>query len=75
MLVLKDKKIWLTGASSGIGLALLHKLLDSGNTVFASSRSVESLNPLKSKYPERLHLVACDVTDAWSIAAATTHIS
>ncbi len=41
---LKDKRIVLTGGSSGIGLALLKRLLDEGAHVFAVSRTIETLD-------------------------------
>jgi len=36
----KGKRILITGASGGIGLAAIRKLLDSGATVYSNSRRV-----------------------------------
>ncbi len=43
---LKDKCIWLTGASSGIGRELARQLCEQGNFVIASGRNVSNLNEL-----------------------------
>lgn len=40
---LKGKVVWITGASSGIGEALLHECILQGATVIASSNQVEEL--------------------------------
>ncbi|MET1254857.1 SDR family NAD(P)-dependent oxidoreductase [Aliikangiella maris] len=39
-----DKRIWLTGASSGIGLALAHLLLNNNAKVALSARNEQRLN-------------------------------
>lgn len=54
--------IWLTGASSGIGLALCEKLLQQGYHVLASVRSTEKMQPLQKQFPNALHVVYADVT-------------
>ena len=42
---MNKKKVWfVTGASKGLGLALVKKLLSEGYQVAATSRDVESLN-------------------------------
>lgn len=43
MKTLKDKNIWIIGASTGIGAALAQKLSDGGATVILSARSTEDL--------------------------------
>jgi len=44
--MIKNKKIWITGASSGIGSELAVQLADTGNTVVVSARSTEKLEAL-----------------------------
>ncbi len=44
--MIKNKKIWITGASSGIGSELAVQLAESGNTVVVSARGVEKLEAL-----------------------------
>lgn len=57
----------ITGASSGIGLALCKQILDQGRDhVIAVSRSAEQSPPLAElqvAYPERLTTKNCDITD------------
>lgn len=42
----------VTGATQGIGLALTHKLLDAGLTVFGTGRDRESLERTRKNYPD-----------------------
>jgi len=46
---LKDKTVWLTGASSGIGEALVYELDKKGARVIISSRQEDLLNLVKAK--------------------------
>ena len=50
------KKIFLTGASSGIGLAIAHALLARGDDVWGTSRNLIRLENLKGVHPVRLDL-------------------
>ena len=43
----KDKVVWITGASSGIGKALAEELAEQGAHLILSSRNEEQLNALK----------------------------
>src|SRR5690606_23702936 len=52
----------ITGASSGIGLALCRLLLQSGARVLGFSRTPGGLNELLSVYPDQLIWHAGDVT-------------
>lgn len=57
-------KTWLiTGASSGLGLAMSRKLLDRGDRVVAAVRRPEPLADLKTRHPERLEVRTFDLTD------------
>ena len=60
----KDRLAVVTGASSGIGLALCAALLQRGARVLAMSRSVGGLGQLLESYPEQMVWVAGDVTVA-----------
>jgi len=59
------KRVFLTGASSGIGLATAHALVARGHEVWATSRALERI-----PQSERLHPVALDLSDRQSIANA-----
>jgi len=47
--MIENKKIWITGASSGIGSELALQLADAGNLVVASARGIEKLAVLEQK--------------------------
>jgi short-subunit dehydrogenase len=59
------KKVFLTGASSGIGLAIAKLLVAEGHEVWGTSRSLERI----PKMP-RWHAVRLDLTDPLSIEEA-----
>jgi NAD(P)-dependent dehydrogenase (short-subunit alcohol dehydrogenase family) len=58
----QDRLAVVTGASSGIGLALCAALLPRGVKVLAMSRTLGELSALQQIYGERLHWHAGDVT-------------
>ena len=64
-----DRLAVITGASSGIGLALCERLLDTGARVLAFSRQGGGLPDLLERYPQRLHWLAGDVTRADDLRA------
>ena len=45
----KDKVVWITGASSGIGEALVHSLKNSGAKIILSARRKEELNRVRNE--------------------------
>ena len=63
----QDKRVWLVGASSGIGAALALELAGRGARLALSARNAEKLQALK--IPEAL-ILPCDATDTASLAAA-----
>ena len=60
----------VTGASSGIGLAVCDLLLQRGARVLAFSRRLGALEALQALHPEQLHWCAGDVTDIDALHAA-----
>ena len=52
----------VTGASSGIGMAVAKMLLKAGVKVLATARSSDKLQQLKSRYPE-CEIVVGDIAD------------
>ncbi|WP_077527518.1 SDR family NAD(P)-dependent oxidoreductase [Metapseudomonas resinovorans] len=59
----------VTGASSGIGLAVAERLLEQGARVLAMSRRPGELHGLQARFGERLHWQAGDVTQASDLTA------
>jgi len=66
-----DKRVWVVGASSGIGAALVKRLLHEGAIVALSARSVPLLAEVASSQLNA-HVVPLDVTQtaAWPAALA-----
>jgi short-subunit dehydrogenase len=60
-------RIWITGASSGIGAALARDLADRGAAVAISARNEEKLREVAG---DRMHVVPVDVTDRAATVAA-----
>jgi len=73
MTKLKNKVIWITGASSGIGEALAYELNKRGAKLILSARREEELKRVKSncKSPENVSVMIVDLayTDTLEIAA------
>jgi len=68
------KRVWLTGAGSGIGLALAEALCHAGVDVYASGRSLDALNAAKdslSEQPGAYIPVPLDITDPDQITTLT----
>src|ERR1700733_1646582 len=61
---------FITGSSRGFGRALARAALEAGDRVAATARRPEQLDDLAAAYPDRLHPLALDVTDAAAAAAA-----
>jgi len=65
----------VTGASSGIGLAVAARLLSQGARVLAMSRQMGGLEELAERYTEQLTWVAGDVTKQEDLAQLAEHAS
>jgi short-subunit dehydrogenase len=66
--------IWLVGASSGIGEALLKELNHHGNTIFISARNQALLESLALKSNATVEVLALDITDEVAVTAAAEKI-
>jgi NAD(P)-dependent dehydrogenase (short-subunit alcohol dehydrogenase family) len=71
---LSDRRIWITGASSGIGQALAVALARCGNTVVASGRSGERLAATQAACAERIRCLPFDITSRQANAEAARWI-
>lgn len=61
-------RIWLTGATSGIGEALAHRLIDDGHSLVVSGRRQDALDSLVDRAPDRVRAAAVDTTDPEALA-------
>lgn len=68
-LVFKDKVVWITGASSGIGEALVYEFAGLGSRLIASSNDPEGLERMKNNCvrPEAVSCVHFDLSDTSGI--------
>ena len=62
MINFKGKKILITGATGGIGYALVKKFLSLDGTVLATGTNTEKLDSLKKEFPN-LNVLKFDVSD------------
>lgn len=69
------RRIWLTGASSGIGLALAEELLTAGHQVALTARSTGPLEALDQRFPHQVLLAPGDVTDLEQVTAIGERIA
>ena len=72
----KAKKIWITGASSGIGKALAIELSKQGAYLLLSARSMNKLHQTKSSlaHPDRAEIVILDMSNSDEIDRITKKI-
>ncbi|WP_306549838.1 SDR family oxidoreductase [Daejeonella sp.] len=71
---IRNKVVWITGASSGIGEALAYKLNAMGAKLILSSRNRESLYVVKSNCtinPLDIHVLPLDLENTASLKEAT----
>lgn len=69
----RGQRVWLIGASSGIGLALAQRLHNLGARVLVSARSASALQTFVDQHPGSQAL-ALDVTDAQAVHNAVRNV-
>ena len=62
MINFKDKKIMITGATGGIGKALVKKFVSLEGNVLATGTKTEKLNALKEEFPN-INILKFDISD------------
>lgn len=67
------QRVWLTGATSGIGEAVARKLLAEGHQVVLSARSADTLDALCASYANA-HPLPLDISDREAVLAAGEQI-
>jgi short-subunit dehydrogenase len=75
MSTLRNKVIWITGASSGIGEALAYALARRGNSLILSARRTEALERVKGNCPpeaqSRIRILPFDLAQADTLQLIT----
>ena len=71
-----DKRIWITGASSGIGEALTYLLSERGAEIIISSRRIEELERVKNKCKnkDKIHIQLLDLENHDQIIPTTKDV-
>ena len=69
----QGKRVWLMGASSGIGEALARALAAAGAQVALSARRAERMATIARELPQAM-VLPCDATDAAALSAARDRI-
>ena len=59
---LENKKILITGATSGIGSRVVEKVIEHGGNVFATGRNEKVLQDLQNKFASRFSYLSADLT-------------
>ena len=57
------KNILITGATGGIGKALVSKFHAAGHNICATGTSPEKLKTIEETYPERLKIIQCNLSN------------
>lgn len=70
----QDKRIWITGASSGIGAALAMKLSKSGALLILSARNEAKLRQVSTLCPGETTILPLDVTSAVDVDKAVQQV-
>lgn len=71
----KDKTIWITGASSGIGEALAYQLSEMGAILILSARRKDELERVRSGCKnDMISIVPMDLGDESSVRSAADHV-
>lgn len=68
-LELQDKVAIVTGASRGLGLAMVEAYVAEGMRVVAAARTADALDALAKRFPGSVHASPCDMTNTEEVAA------
>ena len=74
MINFKDKKILITGATGGIGKALVKKFVSLEGNVLATGTKTEKLNALKEEFPN-INILKFDISDHSKIEEFIENVS
>ncbi|MCP8898411.1 SDR family NAD(P)-dependent oxidoreductase [Gilvimarinus xylanilyticus] len=68
------REVLITGGTKGLGLALVHQLIDHGCRVTVLARHLEPLNDLLQAHQNSLRAISADIGDRKSVAAALAEV-
>ncbi|MEO1092592.1 MAG: SDR family NAD(P)-dependent oxidoreductase [Pseudomonadota bacterium] len=71
---MRPEVVWITGASAGLGKALVETYVQDGATVAATARPSEALDALVAAHPGKVVAFPADITDAAAIGDAVMRI-
>ena len=74
MINFKDKKILITGATGGIGKALVKKFISLEGSVLATGTKIEKLDALKKEFP-KINVLKFDISDHSKIEEFIENVS
>ena len=74
MINFKNKKILVTGATGGIGNALVKKFLSLNGTVLATGTNIDKLDSLKKEFPE-INILKFDISEHLKIEEFIENVS
>ncbi|MFF7060838.1 SDR family NAD(P)-dependent oxidoreductase [Pseudomonas sp. NPDC008258] len=69
-----SRRFWVTGASNGLGLALVERMLEQGHRVAASGKDDEVLDALSARYGSQLLRLPWQLHDEQQAVAACQQI-
>jgi len=72
----KNKKVWITGASSGIGEAVAYAMIEQGAEIIASAPFIDELETSKSKapIPDKYHIFPIDLSKPETIEVVAQQV-
>ncbi|WMW05379.1 SDR family oxidoreductase [Pseudomonas entomophila] len=68
------RSFWVTGASQGLGLALVERLLEQGHRVATSGRESQELNAIAERHGDRLLRLPDQIQDLTQAEAASRQL-
>ena len=68
-------RVFITGASRGLGLEFVRQYVQRGDEVFAACRNPDQADQLQALKADNLHIITLEVTDLASIEAAYAAVS
>ena len=64
----KDKTVWITGASSGIGAALVKTFSQAGANIILSGRRIDALEQVAKSLKTKTKIIPFEVTNYESLS-------